>query len=223
MSLRHPTEQVLMRRLLSVPMLHTQADLGSMAGLLRQEYTERYGAERWDEHARALAALWGDLREQVLTRLAGIPRVRVFQDGLPVCGREMEIVREVAAAGSQNYRLVLDLVDQGATVEGSEDPGLLRQELELLRNLAAVRDPAARSDIAGQIAQEQERLLEARDRYVAARIDRTLGAGETGVLFMGLKHQVERYLDPDIAVEYVMPQDPAAARQARASGKKESC
>lgn len=223
MSLRHPTEQVLMRRLLSVPMLHTQADLGSMAGLLRQEYTERYGAERWDEHARALAALWGDLREQVLTRLAGIPRVRVFQDGLPVCGREMEIVREVAAAGSQNYRLVLDLVDRGATVEGSEDPGLLRQELELLRNLAAVRDPAARSDIAGQIAQEQERLLEARDRYVAARIDRTLGEGETGVLFMGLKHQVERYLDPDIAVEYVMPQDPAAARQARASGKKESC
>lgn len=200
-----------MRRLLSVPMLHTQADLGSMAGLAREEYISRYGAALWAEHGRAVTAAWDGVRERVLARLSaaangsGQGRVRVYQDGLPVCGRETELVREVAATGSQNYQLVLELVLRGAAVEGSEDPALLRRELDLLRDLAALRDPVAREEFAARVAGEQDRLLAERDRYVAARIGQTLEPGETGVLFMGLRHAVERYLAADIAVEYVMP------------------
>ena len=48
----------------------------------------------------------------------------------------------------------------------------------------------------------RDTLLERRDRYVADRINRTLGAGETGILFMGMLHEVTRSLEPDIQVVY---------------------
>ena len=43
-------------------------------------------------------------------------------------------------------------------------------------------------------------LLVRRDQYIANRINRSLSAGETGILFLGMLHAVERYLDPDIRV-----------------------
>jgi hypothetical protein len=48
----------------------------------------------------------------------------------------------------------------------------------------------------------RDTLIERRDRYVADRINRTLGAGETGILFMGMLHEVTRSLEPDIQVAY---------------------
>jgi pheromone shutdown protein TraB len=43
-------------------------------------------------------------------------------------------------------------------------------------------------------------LLDERDSYIARRINTTLGEGQTGLLFVGAAHQVEKKLPRDIMV-----------------------
>jgi pheromone shutdown protein TraB len=46
-------------------------------------------------------------------------------------------------------------------------------------------------------------LLDERDSYIARRIDTTLGEGQTGVLFVGAAHRVEKKLPRDIVVRRI--------------------
>jgi hypothetical protein len=123
--------------------------------------------------------------------------VRVYQDGLPVCGREREIASELAGAGSRNHKLLLTLQARGAILMGTESPELLIEEYQL-----ATAAFASGASVRTEVRQKQLRgtLLEKRDRYIAERINGTLLAGETGILFMGMLHEVTRFLDPDILV-----------------------
>lgn len=173
------------RTLIYIPVLHSPADMGSLAssaspsgdyGIQVERYWERIGAE-----LRALRRMWRGARP------------RVYQDGLPDAGAGI-VARVVAELDSPNYRLLRWLVGQGAVVVGSEDPVLLQEEYELLK--ASVADEAARRVYAARAAQ----LLEGRDRYIAARIHSTLPPGGTGILFIGLQHQVVQALPQDIAV-----------------------
>jgi hypothetical protein len=51
-----------------------------------------------------------------------------------------------------------------------------------------------------QQADQSKRLLIQRDIFIANRINATLLAGETGVLFIGVAHNVDPYLASDIFV-----------------------
>jgi hypothetical protein len=106
--------------------------------------------------------------------------------------------------------LLLKLQARGAILMGTESPELLVEEYRLA---TAAFAPGA--TIRTEIRQKQLRdtLLEKRDRYIADRIDGTLGAGESGILFMGMLHEVARYLDSDIDVVY--PLGPPRVRQRR--------
>ncbi len=119
--------------------------------------------------------------------------IRVYQDGLPDTRADI-VARIVADVDSPNYRLLRWLASQGAVVVGSEDPVLLQEEYELLK--ASVTDQAARQAYAARATG----LLENRDRYIATRIGDTLPSGGTGVLFIGLQHNVAGILPPDIRV-----------------------
>jgi len=46
-------------------------------------------------------------------------------------------------------------------------------------------------------------LLGRRDRFIASRINRTLGEGETGILFIGAYHNIIHRLNNDIYVREV--------------------
>jgi hypothetical protein len=138
--------------------------------------------------------------------------MRVYQDGLPVCRHELEIVSELASAGNRNHGLLLKLQARGATLMGTESPELLVEEYQLAA-AAFASGAAARTEVRQK--QLRDALLEKRDRYIAARINGTLGAGESGILFMGMLHQVVRYLDSDIDVIY--PLGPPRVRLARRS------
>ena len=46
----------------------------------------------------------------------------------------------------------------------------------------------------------QDSLLQRRDQFIGRRISQTLLAGETGLLFVGMLHSVEPWLDQDIQV-----------------------
>ena len=171
------------RSLIYVPVLHSPGDMGSLASVIPRPAD--YGAQvgrYWD----AVEADFRDMGRRW-------QEIHVYQDGLPDTRPDI-VARIVADVDSPNYRLLRWLASQGATVVGTEDPVLLQEEYELLK--ASVTDEAARQAYAARAAG----LLESRDRYIATRIGDTLPSASTGVLFIGLQHEVARILPPDIQV-----------------------
>jgi hypothetical protein len=73
----------------------------------------------------------------------------------------------------------------------------------LLEEYAECKEALARSDNPSPVparAGAQADLLQRRDQFIAGRISATLGAGETGILFIGLIHRVDESLPEDIEV-----------------------
>jgi len=188
-----------MRRLIHIPIIHTSADLGSLSESVRAQYLAQFGPLMWMQRERAVEKLWGAIRARINRLDVAYNTVRLYQDGLPVCGFEQQIVGQLARAGSCNHQLLLELIGKGATLMGTEDPQLLMQEYQMHQQCAA---SLARADQArGQQAARAQSLLEARDRFIAQRIAETLAAGETGLVFLGAAHRLEMSEFPDIRVE----------------------
>jgi hypothetical protein len=183
------------RRLIYVPIIHTEADMGSLKELLKQKYIEQVGEKAWEEHKKTVEETWQDI-EKGLEAL-GLPysRVKLYQDGLPCCGREPELVKELAAEGNPNYQLLLKLMEKGAEVVGTEDPALL---LEEYRSLLHPPQAERKSALGGQVR------LKKRDTFIAQRIHHSLKEGEIGILFLGLLHRVDKELPSDIQVEFFL-------------------
>lgn len=184
-----------MRQLISIPMVHTPADLGSQREAARQAYIARYGVERWHQHLEVVTQLWHRIRQRVLALPVDFTTVRLYQDGLPRCGRELAIVETLAAAGSSNHQLLLELVNRGAILMGTEDPTLLLQERDRLRQ----PHTAAPTPVAGEHPL-YDTLIAQRDASIASRIASTLAEGELALLFIGALHRVAQRLPEDIAV-----------------------
>ncbi|MBU4561241.1 hypothetical protein L6386_04685 [bacterium] len=195
-----------MRKLIYVPIIHTEADMGSLAGSLKEEYLKKFGKGRWQKQKGAVRDMWQGIKEKLKSLKLNYKKVRIYQDGLPVCGREKEkeIVRKVARAGSTNHGIILDLAEKGAKIEGTESAELLLKEYGCLRNIAQARELAKQERAIKRYEEAGRELLTKRDAYIAKRIDETLKEGETGILFMGIKHEVDKYLPKDIEISYLI-------------------
>lgn len=176
-----------MRKLYLIPVIHSEQDMGSLIDQIRQEYVRQHGLEKWTEHLDTIRKLWIEIRRTVESLNLPYEKVRLYQDGLPECGKEKEIIGEIASTGSPNHLLLLDLIGMGATLMGTEDAKLLLAEYGI--HTKSDRDNRSRE------------LLGKRDRHIASRINSTLLEGETGLLFIGLAHNVTPFLDEDIRVE----------------------
>jgi hypothetical protein len=196
------------RTLLYIPIIHTEADLGTAVGLVREEYIRKHGENKYEEHTKAISSMWERIREKLSQIELDYEKVRIYQDGLPVCGKELEIAREIAVLGSENHRIVLELVEKGARLEGTEDPELLLKEYNNLKKIKEKKDSTQGEKVTKSYARQGRKLLTARDKYIARRIDATLREGEMGILFMGLLHEVDRYLAKDIEIKYVIARLP---------------
>ena len=178
--------------------------MGSFSEQVKQAYVQKYGLAKWEQHLEVINGLWSSIDQLIGGLALPYASIRLYQDGLPECGREEELVREVAGLGSKNHQLLLDLVQKGATLMGTESPGLLTQELTLLSTVLGAL-PKSEQEIAAPAIDEGRKLLAKRDQYIAERINNTLCAGEIGLLFMGLAHSVEAHLQPDIQVKHLLP------------------
>jgi hypothetical protein len=211
------------RTLIYIPVIHTQVDLGALNDRIQLLKIGQLGRGRWRRNLTLVDKLWSRIESTITGLSLPYERLRVYQDGLPVCGREAEIVSRLAAAGSRNYRLLLVLKEKGATIMGTESPELLLEEYQLVKEdfgsvgegSALPRAARGRPYLSGrpQAAAKQEvtrralsdSLLKRRDQYIANRINQTLLAGETGILFLGGFHSVENGLDKDIRVVRPIP------------------
>jgi hypothetical protein len=148
--------------------------------------------------------MWQNIRTGIERWHLPYPSVRVYQDGLPDCGREVTIVTDLANAGSPNHQLLLSLMDRGATVMGTESADLLLEEYQLAQQTLSAGSVEEIEKMEKRQEALSRSLLEKRDRYIAERINATLKVGEVGLLFLGMLHSLDRLLAADIQVSYPM-------------------
>ncbi len=189
------------RTLIYFPMVHTQADMGALKESVARATLEKAGRAGLARKTAAIDLIWTEIEAAIDALALSFDRVRLYQDGLPVCGRELEIVTELAQTGSRNHQLLLRLMAQGAGLMGTEEGELLVQEYRLAKQSLTTRPPRIAGLAAARRA-SSEALLQQRDQFIAQRINKTLKTGETGILFLGMLHSLEGYLHPDVKVIY---------------------
>lgn len=190
-----------MRALIYFPIIHSHKDLGTLDKRVSDLRTD----EQADKYLDATEHFWKMIATTIEDLELDYSHLRLYQDGLPVCGKEQEIVAEVVeSAGSQNFKLLQKLHQKGAVLMGTESPELLVQEHALMTQLL---NPGEPTEISLKTAQE---LLNKRDDYIAQRIDKTLQDNEMGLLFLGLMHNIEKKLPQDIVIIQPLGKPPSA-------------
>ena len=186
------------RQLIHVPILHSRADMGTLQEALQAAYVEQFGRRRWQEHLALIDRFWEAVHAELDRMDLDYRRVDLYQDGLPVCGKELQIVEETAAKGSDNYKLLMDMIARGATLMGTEDSKLLVEEYRAVKAGLAAR--LSQDGSAGKVGApgRSAQILAKRDAYIGRRIAETLLPGRTGILFLGTMHSVKPYLPADI-------------------------
>lgn len=191
-----------MRKLLYIPIIHTEFDMGSVASAVEGKSASLCGEERWAKHKEVVAKFWQGLTHYFDSLEA--TNLKIYQDGLPADGElGRRIIEEGARRGSKNHELILNLIQRGAEIRRTEDPSLLKEEYKYITKLAQSKSAAQKALAYAGYKLRKGRLMEERDKFVAKTIDETLKEGETGVLFMGSYHNVAPYLPRDIVVEEV--------------------
>lgn len=175
------------RRLLIVPIIHTEAELGSEGRAHRAGFVARHGDRGWAEHEALIERYWDTVRDALLALPIAFAGVKVYQDSLPDGPGAERLVEDMASRGSPNHRLLQLLKARGAVILGTEALALLLEEYQAVKERRASPELLRRS-------------LEARDRHIARRIAETLAEGEIGILFIGAAHDVARFCDPTIEV-----------------------
>lgn len=188
-----------MRKLIYVPIIHTDPDLGRLAEGIIEQTKEVVGAKNWQKHKRIVNHYWQEIGK--FWENEEVSGFKIFQDGMlanGVVGRR--IVKELADQGSVNYKIVEQLMKKGGEVVKTEDPDLLKEEYLLTRELIK-----RKSFLGGLFAylrykRRKDKLLAERDAYIIKRINECLQEGETGICFLGAYHQLLPNLPKDITV-----------------------
>jgi hypothetical protein len=188
-----------MRWLIYVPIIHTEADAGELAGGIEEQAEAVVGGDNWQKHKEVVRRYWQAIADYWEGK--NVADFKIFQDGLPVDGEVGEnIVKSLAEKGSINHMIVMRLMQQGAQLVKTEDPELVKEEYVLTRELIEKKSSPGKFTALFRYRQRKDRLLRARDRYMVKRINESLVEGETGICFLGAYHQVWSSLPKDIAV-----------------------
>ncbi|MDO8721609.1 MAG: hypothetical protein Q7J31_05185 [Syntrophales bacterium] len=170
--------------------------------MIRKVTLQKLGERAWKRKINLVQQFWNDIGNAIHGLDMPLKKTRLYQDGLPVCGREIEIVTELAGKGSPNHILLQHLMEKGAILMGTESPALLIEGYRLMKEILESGDVQEAIRIEARQKSASDTLLEKRDAYIAERIDATLKAGETGILFLGILHKIEGRLPEDIHILY---------------------
>lgn len=188
-----------MRKLLYVPIIHSSADLGTIAAEAEKKGVAICGKERWEAHKQTIASFWNAL----LTYFKDLnPKgFKIYQDGMVADGEVgMRIVEDGVKRGSKNYEIINLLIKKGAIPVKTEDIDIVMKEYKAVKELAKAKTFIGKTVAYFKYISGKNKVLEERDKYIAKRIGETLEERETGVLFIGAHHNVVGKLPGDIEV-----------------------
>ena len=107
-----------MARLIYVPVVHSIEEMGSAALEYRAAFIARYGEAEWAERTAKFEKIWVGIVKAIEAMRLNLSNVKVYQDSLPICGHERELVKDLAVKGSRNHQLLEKLMQGGATLVG---------------------------------------------------------------------------------------------------------
>jgi hypothetical protein len=191
-----------MRTLIYVPVIHTSADLGSIAKEVAKRGIRDLGQELWEKHRRTVEGFW-DVVSDYFDSI-DVKDMKIYQDGM-VAEDEVgkKIVEDTAKAGSKNYQIILKLLDRGAVLVKTEDFKLVKKEYDRL--LAITQAKSITKKIIAFIKYKLVKviLLNRRDNFIVNRIEQTLKADEKAILFIGAFHNIKKRLPKNIQIKEV--------------------
>jgi len=188
-----------MRTLIYIPIIHSGADMGSMAAELTRKGIDKFGREFWETHVDTVNKYWEVISQYCDTIDFGGKVVKIYQDGMVADGEiALKIMEDSVKAGSKNYEIISRLVKRGATIVQTEDLSLVRKELEMLKSIPTSGALIMKLIRIIRFKISRSNLLNRRDKYIAGRIAATLGPNETGIIFLGAYHTILDKLPKDI-------------------------
>ncbi|MBI5287020.1 MAG: hypothetical protein HY878_05460 [Deltaproteobacteria bacterium] len=213
-----------MRRLIYVPIIHTSADLGSIAEDVTKRGIADLGEDIWKRHERAVEGFWDVISNyfdsiDVSGMNPALPKenridyprkggVKIYQDGMVADGEVgQKIVEEGIKSGSKNYELISRLLKRGAFLVKTEDLKLVKKERDRLLKITQAKSIARKIMAFIKYRLVKGRLLDKRDKFIAKRIDETLNQGETGIIFIGAFHNIKTKLPKDIQISEIKDAD----------------
>jgi len=191
-----------MKTLIYVPIIHTSADLGSIAKAVAKRGIADLGEGFWEEHEKTIEGFW-DAIAKCFDSIE-VSGFKIYQDGM-IADEEVgrKIVEEGAKKGSKNHEIVLRLLERGAILVKTEDFSLVRKEYDYIKKLTQAKSMPGRMIAYLQYRLVRNGLLRQRDEFIARQINETLERGETGILFIGAAHRIIPLLPQWIQVRQV--------------------
>ncbi len=192
--------------LIYVPVLHTQKEAGEILLSLKGEVAGKPAETSSAEQEKSVKEMWEGIKEKIRKTNISYPSMRIYQDAMPVCGREKVIAEKLSQKSSPNHQLILELVGKGASLEGTEDPELLIKEYDNLSQLISKAFVSVQSykDSLKEYREKGAELMKQRDAFIAGRIKSTLKEGETPLVFMGVRHELEKLLRGSFVINYII-------------------
>lgn len=189
-----------MRRLIYIPIIHTNSDMGSLASALEQSTVAVCGEEHWERHKATASHFWHMVSDYLETLDAR--NLKVYQDGF-VSDSDLgrKIIEEGVRRGSKNYEIILNLLNRGAQIVSTENMALLQEEYGYISQIIKAETAFQRRLAYKEYESRKGQLTRERDRFIAETINETLKDGKVGLLFVGAYHDVVPYLAKDIVVE----------------------
>ncbi|MDP2789388.1 MAG: hypothetical protein Q8O46_05115 [bacterium] len=195
-----------MRTLIYVPIIHTSADLGSLAGEVTKRGLADLGKEIWREHIKTVDGFWDTISFYFDSIEVG--GMKIYQDGMVADGEVGEkIIEEGVRSGSKNYDLVSRLLKRGAILVKTEDFNLVKEERDRLFTVIKARSITQKLIAFIKYKLIKNRLLNKRDKFISKRISETLDQGETGIIFIGAYHNLKEKLSNDIQIKEIKNPD----------------
>jgi len=195
-----------MRTLIYVPVIHTSADLGSMAKDISKRGIRDLGEEIWTKHRKTVEGFWDAISDYFNS--LDVKGMKIYQDGMVGEGEVgKKIVEDTAKAGSKNYQLVAKLLERGAVLVKTEDFKFVKQEYDRLLAITQAKSILRKVMAFLKYKLVKTILLNKRDTFIAKRIDETLRSGERGILFIGAFHKIKNRLPESIQVREIKDTD----------------
>jgi len=191
-----------MRTLTYVPIIHTTADLGSLAEGVTKRGLADLGKEIWREHIKTVDGFWDTI--SFYFDSIEVRGMKIYQDGMVADGEVGEkIIEEGIRSSSKNYGLISRLLERGAILVKTEDFNLVKEERDRLFTIIKARSTIQKLIAFMKYELVKNRLLNKRDRFIAKKIDETLHNGEEGIIFIGAYHDIKQKLPNDIQIREV--------------------
>jgi len=187
------------RTLLYVPIIHTSADLGSLAKEVTQRGIKDLGEEIWKKHEETVLGFWNILMKYFDSiEVAG---VKIYQDGMIANGEiGQKIVEEGVRSGSKNYEVISRLLQKGGVLVKTEDFHFVREERNRLLKITQATTIVGKLLWLIRYKLTKNSLLNKRDNFISKRVDETLNEGERGIIFIGAYHNIKHRLSGDIKI-----------------------